>query len=86
MKKSPLYFFLFGILFYEIILPILSNVMEIINGFCQLAVGKQAVQMTKYNEAIAKYKESLNNESEQTSVIGFSIPSYSDDEEEEDDE
>ena len=42
--------------------------------------------MTKYNEAIAKYKESLNNESEQTSVIGFSIPSYSDDEEEEDDE
>lgn len=42
--------------------------------------------MTKYNEAIEKYKEELNKEPQQTSVIGFHIPSYSDDEEDEDDE
>lgn len=83
-KKSSLHFFLLGILFYEIILPILSNVMEVINGGLQLIVGKQAVQMSKYNETIAKYKEKMSKDQESTSVIGFSIPSYSDEEEEDD--
>lgn len=79
-------FFLFGILFYEIIFPILSGLSEVIQGCFQLILGKQAVEMTKYNEAIEKYKEELNKEPQQTSVIGFHIPSYSDDEEDEDDE
>ena len=85
-KNSPLYFFLFGILFYEIILPILSNVTEVINGFCQLAQGKQAVKMTEYNEKVRKYKEKLAAEGESVSAIGFSIPTYEDNEEEDDDE
>lgn len=42
--------------------------------------------MTKYNEAIEKYKEELNKEPEQTFAMGFHIPSHSDDEEDEDDE
>lgn len=42
--------------------------------------------MTKYNKAIEKCKEELNKEPEQTFAMGFHIPSYSDDEEEEDDE
>lgn len=42
--------------------------------------------MTKYNEAIEKYKEELNKEPQQTFAMGFHIPSHSDDEEDEDDE
>ena len=42
--------------------------------------------MTKYNTAVEKYKEEMNKPPENTSCIGFQIPSYSDDEEEEDDE
>lgn len=83
---KELKFFLFGILFYEIIFPILSGISEVIQGFLQLILGKQAVQMTKYNKAIEKCKEELNKEPEQTFAMGFHIPSYSDDEEEEDDE
>lgn len=87
-KNSPLYFFLFGILFYEIILPILSNITEVINGHCQLLQGKQAVKMTEYNEKVRKYKASLEETEIDTSVIGFSIPNsnYDENEEEEDDE
>ena len=83
---KELKFFLFGILFYEIIFPILSGIGEVIQGFLQLILGKQAVQMTKYNEAIEKYKEELNKEPEQTFAMGFHIPSHRDDEEDEDDE
>ena len=54
--KTPLFFFLFGILFYEIIFPILSGLSEVIQGALQLLLGKQAVKMAKYNEEIAKYK------------------------------
>ena len=79
-------FFLFGILFYEIIFPILSGISEVIQGGLQLLLGKQAVEMTKYNEAIEKYKEELNKEPTQTFAMGFHIPSHSDDEEDEDDE
>ena len=85
-KKTPLYFFLFGILFYEIIFPILSGLSEVIQGGLQLLLGKQAVKMTKYNETIAKYKEEQEKEPEHTFCVGFQVPSYSDDEEEEDDE
>jgi hypothetical protein len=42
--------------------------------------------MTKYNEAIEKYKEELNKEPEHTFAMGFHIPSQSNDEEDEDDE
>ena len=70
-KKSPLYFFFLGILFYEIIFPILSGISEVIQGGLQLILGKQAVQMTKYNEAIEKYKEEQNKESEKTFCMGF---------------
>lgn len=83
---KELKFFLFGILFYEIIFPILSGLNEIIQGFFQLILGKQAVEMTKYNEAIEKYKEELNKESNRSFAVGFHVPSYSDDEEDEDDE
>lgn len=83
---KELKFFLFGILFYEIIFPILSGLSEVIQGFFQLILGKQAVEMTKYNEAIEKYKEELNKEPQQTFAMGFHIPSHSDDEEDEDDE
>ena len=79
-------FFLFGILFYEIIFPILSGISEVIQGGLQLLLGKQAVEMTKYNEAIEKYKEELNKEPTQTFAMGFQVPSNSDDEEDEDDE
>lgn len=83
---KELKFFLFGILFYEIIFPILSGLGEIIQGYFQLILGKQAMKMTKYNEAIEKYKEELNKEPEQTYCVGFQIPSLSNDEEDEDDE
>ena len=85
-KHSPLYFFLFGILFYEIILPILSNIADVINGFCQLVQGKQAVKMTEYNEKVRAYKESLEKGDEKTSVIGFTVSNedYDYDEEEDD--
>ena len=83
---KELKFFLFGILFYEIIFPILSGLNEIIQGFFQLILGKQAVEMTKYNEAIEKYKGELNKESNHSFAVGFHVPSYSDDEEDEDDE
>ena len=79
-------FFLFGILFYEIIFPILSGISEVIQGGLQLLLGKQAVEMTKYNEVIEKYKEELNKEPTQTFAMGFQVPSNSDDEEDEDDE
>jgi len=85
-NKTPLYFFLFGILFYEIIFPILSGLTEVIQGFFQLLLGKQAMKMTEYNEAIEKYKKEHEQEPESTTCIGFQIPSCSDDEEEEDDE
>ncbi len=88
MKKhySPLCFFLFGILFYEIIFPILSSVGEVIQGGLQLILGKQAVQMTKYKKTIEKYKAEQNKEPEHTFCMGFHVPSNSDDEEDEDDE
>ena len=80
-------FFLFGILFYEIIFPILSGLSEIIQGKFQLILGKQAVEMTKYNEAIEKYKEEQNKEPQQTFCMGFQVPSCNDEEfEEEEDE
>lgn len=85
-KNSPLFFFLFGILFYEIIFPILSNIAEVINGFCQLIQGKQAIKMTEYNEKVRAYKKSLEESNESTSVIGFSIPNYEDDDDEEEDD
>lgn len=37
---KQLLFFLFGILFYEIILPILSSLLEVIQGALQLILGK----------------------------------------------
>ena len=83
-KKTPLFYFLFGILFYEIIFPILSGLSEVIQGVFQLLLGKQAVKMTKYNEAIEKYKEEQNKEPQQTFCMGFQVPSCSDDEEEDD--
>lgn len=70
-KKTPLFYFLFGILFYEIIFPILSGLSEVIQGGFQLLLGKQAVKMTKYNEAIEKYKEEQNKEPQQTFCMGF---------------
>jgi hypothetical protein len=67
---KELLFFLFGILFYEIIFPVLSGLSEVILGHFQLHLGKQAVKMAEYNATIEKYKE--ENEKEQsTSLIGF---------------
>ena len=82
--EEKLLFFLFGILFYEIIFPILSEVANTIVGFLQLLQGKQATKMVKYNKAVEEYKKS--QEEVNIQAIGFQMPSYTDEEEDEDDD
>ena len=82
---EKLLFFLLGILFYEIILPILSEIGNVILGRLQLIQGKQAAEMVKYNKIVEEYKEEQSRV-DQPQAIGFEIPFYSNDQEDEDDE
>lgn len=83
-KKSSLYFFLFGILFYEIIFPILTEIGNTIVGLLRLLQGKEAVKLAKFNKEVSELKGEEGEE--QTNVIGFCVPNALDEEEEEDDE
>ena len=84
MKNKGLFFFIFGILFYEIIFPILDGLSTCILGHFRLIQGKQAVQLTKYQKEI----QDLNpdNDKELTPAIGFHVNCFGDSEEEEDQE
>lgn len=84
MKNKGLFFFIFGILFYEIIFPILDGLSTCILGYFQLIQGKQAVQLTKYQKEI----QDLNpdKDEELTPAIGFHVNCFKDSEEEEDQE
>ena len=83
-KKSSLYFFLFGILFYEIIFPILTEIGNTIVGLLRLLQGKEAVKLAKFNKEVSELKGEGGEE--HTSVIGFCVPNALDDEEEEEDD
>lgn len=62
MKNKGLFFFIFGILFYEIIFPILDGISTCILGWLQLIQGRQAVQMTKYQKEIQDLKDDDDDE------------------------
>ena len=83
-EHKGLWFFLFGILFYEIIFPILDGIANTLLGYLQLVQGKQAVKMSEYKKKI----QDLENEDEEphhTVAMGFQI-SPNNEEWEEDDE
>ena len=74
-----LIYFVLGILFVEIILPILEQLSAVLVSWLEVAKGKATVHITRMNNEIQK----MGLPETSTHVIGFQI---SQDEEEEDDE
>lgn len=75
-----LIYFVLGILFVEIILPILEQLSAVLVSWLEVVKGKATVHITRMNDEIQK----MGLPETSTHVIGFRIPQ--DDEEEEDDE
>lgn len=74
-----LIYFVLGILFVEIILPILEQLSAVLVSWLEVTKGKATVHITRMNDEIQK----MGLPETSTHVIGFHIPQ---DEEEEDDE
>lgn len=74
-----LIYFVLGILFVEIILPILEQLSAVLVSWLEVVKGKATVHITCMNDEIQK----MGLPETSTHVIGFHIPQ---DEEEEDDE
>lgn len=65
--------------------PLLDNIFNTIAIFFQLIQGKMAVKITEDSVKATKLKEALtkDKEEENTRVIGFSLPNFIEEEEEE---
>lgn len=78
-----LLYFLAGIVFSQYLMPIGDSIANLIISFIEMLKGKIGLNIARYNVAIQK----LSEEPEVARhVIGFQVPSSSDEWEEEDDE
>lgn len=74
-------YFILGILFIQIILPIIDEVFAVLLTYLEVLKGKASYKVAKYNVEIQKLGE---EEEIAHNVIGFAIPTDENQEEEED--
>lgn len=78
-----LFYFIFGIIFEDALMPLIVSFTEFIQLILEKHKGKMAVEVAKHNQEVQKITEELEKPYEETSVIGFQVPSPSDEEDEE---
>lgn len=81
-----LYYFILGILFVQIISPLLDCIATVIAALLEVFKGKCSVKLTEYNCQIQKMTKELELDDTDTRVIGFAVNNLTEAEEEYSDE
>lgn len=79
----PIEYFIAGILFVQIVIPILDGIAALFLALVELIKGRINIDIVKSNVKIQKLKDSLDDDGPKR-AIGFAIPEETEEEEEDD--
>lgn len=79
----PIEYFIAGILFVQIVIPILDGIAALFLALVELIKGRINIDIVKSNVKIQKLKDSLDDDGPKR-AIGFVVPEETEEEEEDD--
>lgn len=79
----PIEYFIAGILFVQIVIPILDGIAALFLALVELVKGRINIDIVKSNVKIQKLKDSLDNDGSKR-AIGFAVPEETEEEDEDD--
>jgi hypothetical protein len=79
----PIEYFIAGILFVQIVIPILDGIAALFLALVELIKGRINIDIVKSSVKIQKLKDSLDDDGPKR-AIGFAIPEETEEEEEDD--
>jgi hypothetical protein len=79
----PIEYFIAGILFVQIVIPILDGIAALFLALVELIKGRINIDIVKSNVKIQKLKDSLDDDGPKR-AIGFAIPEETEEEDEDD--
>lgn len=79
----PIEYFIAGILFVQIVIPILDGIAALFLALVELIKGRINIDIVKSNVKIQKLKDSLDNDGSKR-AIGFAVPEETEEEDEDD--
>ena len=79
----PIEYFIAGILFVQIVIPILDGIAALFLALVELIKGRINIDIVKSNVKIQKLKDSLDNDGPKR-AIGFAVPEETEEEDEDD--
>jgi hypothetical protein len=83
-EEKMLYYFILGVLFVEVIFPLLDCMATVIAALLEVFKGKCSVKLTEYNCQIQKLSKGLESDDSETRVIGFAVNNIAEEAEDED--
>lgn len=79
----PIEYFIAGILFVQIVIPILDGIASLFLALVELIKGRINIDIIKSNVKIQKLKDSLDDDGPKR-AIGFAVPEETEEEDEDD--
>lgn len=79
----PIEYFIAGILFVQIVIPILDGIAALFLALVELIKGRINIDIVKSNVKIQKLKDSLDDDGPKR-AIGFAVPEETEEEDEDD--